>query len=387
MNDFNKVIQLITNSIQQNELLKLILSEPKATSDLKKVIIQPVIIKQKNHLSFVYRYTTKDITKNFLYDDALINIKQLLQTQFNAANIFTTTTHYSVNSHQNKIKIKEQKNTTITNNNLQHDRQKDQLFTQTIFLEQLGLTNSNGQILQNKGKKINQIRKFVEILGGLIEQSSLDKNKTLQIYDMGCGKAYLTFALYDYLHHTKNISTTITGVEARTDLIRHNNQLAQQIKFNHLYFEEGYISDFNFKNIDILIALHACNTATDDALYKAIKANAKIIVVAPCCHKEIRQQISSNDIAMQSILKHGILAERQAEMLTDTIRALLLEINGYKTKVFEFVSTEHTAKNVMITAQKRDQTIDVSKYQAQLQALKQQFNIKTQHLEQLLLKC
>ncbi|MFT4665780.1 MAG: hypothetical protein ACI9XB_002737, partial [Gammaproteobacteria bacterium] len=158
---------------------------------------------------------------------------------------------------------------------------------------------------------------------------------------------------------------------------------ATAVGFSNLTFEEGFINTFDLVQTDILIALHACDTATDDAIAKGIAAGAQLIVCAPCCHKQIRRAIKSSE-QLQSVLDHGILKERQAEIVTDTIRALLLESQGYKTKVFEFISTEHTGKNVMIVGEKHERKVDKAYYQAEIEKLKSSFGIEAHYLEGLL---
>ena len=200
---------------------------------------------------------------------------------------------------------------------------------------------------------------------------------------MGAGKGYLTFALYDFLSNTLRKKAQVMGVEVRPDLVQLCNQIAQNAGFEQLNFQQGYIGNFTLPKTDILIALHACDTATDDAIFKGIQAKADLIICAPCCHKQIRKQMNCTT-HLQNMLQYGIHKERMAEMVTDTIRALLLEVNGYQTKVFEFISTEHTGKNVMIVGQKVSKTKDSSHYLEKIEMLKSEFGIEEHYLEKLL---
>ena len=251
-------------------------------------------------------------------------------------------------------------------------------------MQALGVLDAKGRIQKEKGDKYRQINKFVEIIDGLVRQHPVLKNKkNIEVVDMGAGKGYLTFALYDYLINIFKTTAAVKGVEIRPDLIEKCNKIAQKVGFKQLVFEEGYISDFPIDKTDILIALHACDTATDDAIFKGIQAKAELIICAPCCHKQIRQQIKGSEF-LQPILDYGILKERQAEMITDTIRALLLEAKGYKTKVFEFISTEHTGKNVMIIGQKHTNSIDKPTILKKISILKETFGIDYHYLERLL---
>jgi hypothetical protein len=204
---------------------------------------------------------------------------------------------------------------------------------------------------------------------------------------MGSGKGYLTFALYDYLHNVLNLKTKITGVEFREDLVALCNGIAMKSGFDNLGFVQGSIEDYEARQMDILIALHACDTATDDAIYKGISANASLIVVAPCCHKQIRREMETNRKAneVSFLTKYGIFLERQAEMVTDGIRALILEYHGYKTKVFEFISDVHTPKNVLIVGTKAKVTQErKEEIKKAIKQAKYDFGIDTHHLEKLL---
>ena len=214
---------------------------------------------------------------------------------------------------------------------------------------------------------------------------NVTQREILNVVDMGSGKGYLTFALYDYLTNVLNVKTKITGVEFRKDLVILCNSISKKSSFTNLFFEEGTIENYTTTTtIDVLIALHACDTATDDAIAKGIKANANLIVVAPCCHKQIRKQITlnkkQNDVSF--ITQYGIFLERQAEMVTDAIRALVLEYFGYKTKVFEFITDAHTPKNIMIVGEK------ISNHKNEdallkIKNAKEFFGIKEHYLEKL----
>jgi hypothetical protein len=197
---------------------------------------------------------------------------------------------------------------------------------------------------------------------------------------MGSGKGYLTFALYDYLNQQLQLDTQITGIELRPPLVQATNELARRIDYQQLHFEAMDIMDYPADQIDMLIALHACDIATDIAIAKGIQSQAEIIVVAPCCHKQVRKSMNPAGI-MGDMLKHGILLERQAELLTDTIRSLLMEAHGYQTKVFEFISTEHTPKNMMIVGMKGKPNMEAMET---VNALKKQFGVSSHYLETLL---
>jgi SAM-dependent methyltransferase len=195
--------------------------------------------------------------------------------------------------------------------------------------------------------KFRQINKFVELLSHLSTEATLPSDRPLRVVDMGCGKGYLTFATAAFF----GARADVLGLEARPDLVELCNRVVREEKFSNLTFAAGTIADTKLDRADVLVALHACDTATDDAIAKGIAAQASLIVVSPCCQKELRPQLVAPSVLAEA-LKHGIFQERQAEFVTDAIRAQLLEWAGYRTKVFEFVSTEHTAKNLMIAAVK-----------------------------------
>lgn len=222
--------------------------------------------------------------------------------------------------------------------------------------------------------------KYLEIIEGLIESVTLPEE--IHIVDMGSGKGYLTFALYDYLANEKGLNVQVTGIELREELVAYCNDIAKKCGFDKLKFVCKPIQEYTEKRIDILIALHACDTATDDAIYKGIVSNAQLIVCAPCCHKQIRQQVKG--IEQESpILKYGIFKERQFEMVTDTIRALILEQHNYHTKVFEFISNEHTRKNVMLVGAKDSSGIEDQTLQSKINDIKKEFHIDFHYLEKL----
>ncbi|WP_449437628.1 class I SAM-dependent methyltransferase [Pedobacter steynii] len=252
-------------------------------------------------------------------------------------------------------------------------------------MQDLKITDQEGNVFKNSQDKYKQINQYIEILSSLIKEIS--NARIRNVVDMGSGKGYLTFALYDYLHNVLNLSVNMVGVEFREDLVQLCNGIAEKASFNQLRFEQGSIDSYSSDSIDLLIALHACDTATDDAIYKGIKAKAELIVVAPCCHKQIRREMEKGKAknSVSFLTKYGIFLERQAEMITDGIRALVLEYFGYKTKVFEFISDVHTPKNVLVVGIKG--SVDNNKKTevlAQIEATKDYFGISYHHLEKLL---
>ena len=217
-----------------------------------------------------------------------------------------------------------------------HDKVKNRPVAakNNVYLHELGVTSTEGVVKSDKQDKYRQINKYIEIIDGIIKNITLPAN--FKVVDMGSGKGYLTFALYDYLINTLKLTPEITGIELRPEIVDKCNKIASMAGFQKLTFLTGSIDTTPLNGVDILIALHACDTATDQAIYRGIKENAKVIICAPCCHKQLRKQMHPlNDL--KEISGFGILEERQAEILTDTIRAMILKANGYSTKVFEFI--------------------------------------------------
>jgi SAM-dependent methyltransferase len=243
-----------------------------------------------------------------------------------------------------------------------HDRAKKRLLPEQsqAWLQALSVTTAQCVVREGMADKHRQIHKFVEILSHLVAEANLPTERPIEIADMGCGKGYLTFATHDYFNLIASRPAHVHGIEFRPELVRVCNEVAAATGRPTLDFSAGTIQSAIYPSLDVLIALHACDTATDDALAKGVQAEAALLVVAPCCQKELRSQLTAAPV-LAPALRHGIFQERQAEFATDALRALLLEWAGYKTKVFEFISTEHTAKNLLIVAQRtspRGQTDD-----------------------------
>ena len=354
-------IALLNKSLIENTFVKLSLANYKgSTEGLKNCYVKRIQIKQEDKLSFTYRYQTKDIVKNYSHSEGAGIISGFInQGAFRLATLFSTEFDSVFEySSKDRISLKKNKATHLELPSLEHNTQKNRLIIADgkPYLHQLNITDEKGNVTKNAQDKFKQINHYVELLSPLIK--NLPKHQTLEVTDMGSGKGYLTFALYDYLTHVLNVNAKVTGVEFRKDLVELCNSIAKKSNFNQLNFVEGSIKEYDSKNTNVLIALHACDTATDDAIYKGITANADLIVVAPCCHKQIRREIEKHKTnnELDFLLKHGIFLERQAEMLTDGLRSLILEYFGYTTKVFEFISDAHTPKNVMIVAEKKTKT-------------------------------
>ncbi len=374
----------IQQSIENQSFDRLILSQYKGElAQLEKMTFRQIELQGQATLSCLYHYPTQDMTKNYSIDEGLEKIAELL-SQSKQVNLFTL--HEDVQLKKNKKKAmlsRQKKQAEATKIEQQHNREKHRYVQQqSPFLKHLGITDEKGQVIPSMARKWKQINKFIEIFSNAYEQIDASQ-QALNIVDFGSGKGYLTFALYDYLQ-AQNKTPLITGVELRSNLVEFCQQVADEVGFNHLDFFEGDVRSYQPAKLDVMIALHACDIATDFAIHTGIRLNASMIMCAPCCHKELRPQLKSPEV-LQPMLQFGIHAGQQAEMLTDTLRALLLKAYGYETKVFEFVSLEHTSKNKMILATKRkDIQQPDEKIMQQIQALKEMYGIQKQSLELLL---
>ena len=376
-----KFSSAIEGSLQDGSFVKLALGDYRGTEDqLKNIHVRKIQIKREEKLSFTYRYKTRDIVKNQSLVEGVAHIREALASGFRVATLFTTA--FDLVLENQSLKKKEPSHTAPVSSG--HDCDKKRLIgtENKVYLRALNMTDAKGAVFKSAQDKYRQINKYVEILSGLVQGIAPDHLK--KIIDMGSGKGYLTFALYDYLIGM-GLRPEVTGVEYRSELVTLCNQIAEDARFQGLHFAQGSIADYDCSGVNILIALHACDTATDDAIYKGIRAGAELIVVAPCCHKQIRREIeksrSQNDLGF--LMKHGIFVERQAEMVTDGLRALIMEYFGYSTKVFEFISDAHTPKNILIVGRKRTSSHDPAVLK-QIKAAKAYFGIETHHLEKML---
>ena len=312
-------------------------------------------------------------------------ISEALDGQFFSGHLFTTEHDFQLDiGKKARSRLNIAKPTFNAAPSLDHDRKKDEhIAADSFYLKALGITDDTGRVRDRQRDKWRQINKFVEILAGLVDKSGLKDRRRLKIIDMGSGKGYLTFAAYDYFKNIRGVDVRMTGVDTKRDLVDLAGGVAAASLFDGLNFVVGSIADYEVGDVEILIALHACNTATDDAIYKGIIAEADLIVAAPCCHQEIRPQIIPPPM-FRDVLKHGVMLERTAETITDGLRSLLLERCGYSTKLFEFVSIEHTPKNNMLVATHLKKPPPPDEFDRQIADIKSFFAIEEHHLEKLL---
>ena len=376
----------LARSLREETFVKMSLGNYKgADAHLQKLLVRLIKTRKGIRLFFLYRSDTRDTVKNFSFDDGIEVVRELLGREFFSGHLFTTVSDLQLDiGKKGKARLNTAKPTFKSRISLDHDREKQLTIDPgSFYLKALGITTDHGSIRDKQQDKWKQINKFVEIIANLVDRSSLKDRKKLRIVDMGSGKGYLTFAAYDYFRNIRGLDVSVTGVDTKAELVSFCNDIARSSEFDGLNFVSGSIDGFELRNVDILIALHACNTATDDAIYKGVSEGAELIIAAPCCHQELRPQIKSPEI-FRDILKHGTLLERTAETLTDGLRSLLLERSGYSTKIFEFVSVDHTPKNNMIVATRVANPPDPSRFDRQIISIKEFFGIREQRLEVLL---
>ncbi|MDN5442392.1 MAG: SAM-dependent methyltransferase [Acinetobacter sp.] len=377
-------LQAFQQALESQSFDRMILSQYQGELEqLEKMTFRVVMLQGQPVLSCLYRHKTQDVTKNYSLDIALETVTALL-AQCKQANLLTTEQEWQLKKNKKKAMLTQSKNKTVTKAVEQqgHDRVKQRFVDQdSYFLQPLGITDAKSQIIPSMARKWKQINKFVEIFSGALSHIQLPEQ--LRVVDFGSGKGYLTFALYDYLLK-QDLNPFVTGVELNSKMVEFCQEVANKSDFQQLDFFQGDVRTYQPERLDVMIALHACDVATDFAIHTGIRLNAEMIMCAPCCHKELRPQLKA-PLVLQPMLQFGIHAGQQAEMLTDTIRALLLKAYGYETKVFEFVALEHTSKNKMILATKRKdyQAPDVAVL-AQIQALKEMYGIQKHSLELLL---
>ena len=352
-----KFVSMLREAVSSAKLVKLTLGAPGGSDrSLRNLFVRPVELRSGRKLSFVYRHATCDITKNLDPAEAVERLAALLGVEFNTAHLFTADASAELDlTRPGHSRFTAGAAGPAQPPSAAHDRPKQRFIEAkgNAWLHALGVTTASGNVCAGMEAKFRQINKFVELLAHLLAESPLGQGAALRLVDMGCGKGYLTFAAADWLRHHGWPEAEARGIEARPELVALCNRVAKETGAGGLSFECGTIESCHpaAGAVEVLVALHACDTATDDAIAKGIEAGAALIVVAPCCHKELRPQLVPPPV-LAGALRHGILHERQSEFVTDVLRAALLEWAGYETKVFEFISSAHTAKNLMIAAVK-----------------------------------
>ncbi|MEB3753666.1 SAM-dependent methyltransferase [Acinetobacter sp. MD2(2019)] len=373
----------LKQALDEKRFERLILSQYHGDdAELEKIIFKMVELQQQVKLSCTYRYKTQDVTKNYALDEAVLQIQQLMAVS-KQANLLLSDAELQLKKNKKKVQLIQSKRQPSNQITATHNREKQRhLNLNQAYLQDLGISDQNAKLIPSMAKKWKQINKFTEIFANAVIDLPTEQ-KRLNIVDFGSGKGYLTFAMYDYLQQ-QGFQPHITGVELRHNLVEFCQHVAEKNQFKHLSFFEGDVRSYQPEKLDVMVALHACDIATDFAIHCGIRLGANMIMCAPCCHKELRPQLSSPEV-LKPMLQFGIHQAQQAEMLTDSLRALLLNAYGYETKVFEFIGLEHTSKNKMILAIKRKHVTEPdAKIMQQIEALKTMYGIHQQSLQRLL---
>lgn len=350
MEDLKNAIEQMLN----DDILKIVISN-KMNKELKYNKIS-VSIKEKNNSEYyqVEKFTEKQVFHENLNKDELSEkLFEYTAGNFKQISAWSKDANYDLKiSKKGKVHLGRKKadNAKMAINK-SHNKEKNYILKEGMIIEpliDLGVFTKEGKVVNSKYDKYKQINRFVEIIDDEIKKNDYKK---LTILDFGCGKSYLTFVLYYYFVEIKKIDVKMIGLDLKEDVIKKCNDIAKRYKYDNLHFELGDINGFKYNNkVDMVITLHACDTATDYALYNAIKWNAKMIFSVPCCQHELNGQMKSDDFSI--LTKYGIIQERVAALMTDSIRANLLECAGYKTQLLEFIDISHSPKNILIRASK-----------------------------------
>ncbi|MBU5425604.1 SAM-dependent methyltransferase [Tissierella pigra] len=373
---------LLDEIILNNEIIYGVISNlrKKGEDGFTKVTMKPVLIKDDVKLQFTYEYKTKVIHKNLELNESIKEIGRLLDEEFKQGIIFTKKADYQILiSKKGKVNILKKK-PTKEDLDLSHNRKKSYIIQEgepVDFLVRLGVMTEKGKVVAKKYDKFRQINRFLEMVADVIPKMSSEN--TLNIIDFGCGKSYLTFALYYYLVNILNLDINIIGLDLKEDVILFCNQVANDLNYNKLKFIHGDIRDYEgIDKVDMVVTLHACDTATDAALVKAINWGAETVLSVPCCQHEFYNKIE-NEI-LEPMLSHGIIKEKLSSLVTDSLRANILEILGYNVQLLEFIDMEHTPKNILIRATR---TNDKNKEEAidKYRKFKEFWNLKDLYIE------
>jgi SAM-dependent methyltransferase len=375
-------------ALQEAKFERLLLSGYRGPqSDLKRLSVRAIELRGQPRLSFVYSHERCDLTQNLTLADGLQELRALLGPQgFGNAHLHTPHEELQLAlSRKGRWSLRVGRHgAPAAAAPAAHNREKQRLLAlDRPFLAALGVTDAQQRLVPAMARKWKQINKFLEVIDAALKASPLADKARIEVLDFGSGKGYLTFALHDHLRQTLGRDAQVTGVELREDMVSLCNGIADRLGLEGLHFEQGDVGSYATHGVDVMIALHACDTATDHAIHRGIRGGAAIICCAPCCHKQLRPQLLQPH-PLRPILRHGVHLGQEAEMLTDGLRALLLDACGYDTQVFEFVSLEHTAKNKMVLAVKRALPRDRAPLLAQVQEVKDFYGIREQCLESLL---
>ncbi len=355
--DYMEELLLFLNKIIDRDFLSAVLSNPRNKDGVRKVKARPVRLRGGVVMQ-LERFTEKQaFHENVEFDKAAQRMCELME-EFRQMQVETRRITASILvSRKGKVTIKKkQQMNACIEADLSHDRAKKYILEEgryVPYLEDLGVMTGNGKIIRGRMDKFRQVNRFLEFIEDVLPE--LPRDREITILDFGCGKSYLTFAMYDYLHEIKGYDIRIIGLDLKKEVIRDCQKLAEKYSYEKLHFLEGDIADYEGVDaVDMVVTLHACDTATDFALAKAVGWNARVILSVPCCQHELNRQMNENPQEfLRPMMKYGLIQERIAALLTDALRAERLWEHGYETQILEFIDMEHTPKNILIRAVKR----------------------------------
>ena len=359
-----RVREMLQVCLTEN-LEQVILSNSTDKEYATKIKIRPVMIKGELLFQETLYRGTQVFHNNYSKEEISARICDALLGKMKQGEIICVDQRVNILvSKKGTVTIKTKKLTPQvgTERTLSHNRTKEYILEDGVvhpFLVGLGVQTPDGKVSKNRYDKFKQINRYLEFIEDILDK--LPKDRTIRIIDFGCGKSYLTFAMYYYLHELQKRDVAITGLDLKKDVIAHCNQLARECGYDKLVFEVGDIGSFEGCDaVDMVVSLHACDTATDYALEKAVRWGAEVILSVPCCQHEVNRQIKNK--ALMPALKYGLIKERMSALLTDAIRANLLEQQGYDAQILEFIDIEHTPKNILIRAVKKpDKAVHMKK--------------------------
>lgn len=346
-------LKIKIKEITNEKLLKVVISN-KLNKDIKynKINIE---LKEKNNKEYyqIEKYTDKQVFhENIELEMIETKLFEMTFENYKQVAAWSENTNYDLKiSKKGKVFLGKKKSSNENLVNKSHNREKNYILKEGMLIQpliDLGVFTKEGKVVKSKYDKYKQINRFIEIIDDEIKKNDY---KELTILDFGCGKSYLTFVLYYYFVEIKKINVKMIGLDLKADVIKKCNDIAQKYNYQNLKFELGDINGYKYTdNVDMVITLHACDTATDYALYNAVKWNTKMIFSVPCCQHEFNEQINSDEFSI--LTKYGIIKERVSALMTDAVRGNLLEALGYKTQILEFIDIAHSPKNILIRASK-----------------------------------
>ena len=353
MNQWKELLEYCLNK----DLAKIILSSPREKDGVRKVEIRPVLL--KGELLFqASAYTQKQVQHyNLSAMEVYEKMAEWMQNMKQLEVLHPDGRMHVLISKKGKMTVKRVKSgCPVPAADLSHNRKKKYILDPSVqvpFLVDLGVQTKDGKIVQARYDKFRQLNRFLEFIEDIVPE--LPKDREIVMIDFGCGKSYLTFAMYYYLHELKGYDVRIIGLDLKEDVISNCQKLSEKYDYDKLSFLAGDIADYEgVDRVDMVVTLHACDTATDYALHKAVRWGARVILSVPCCQHELNGQIRNE--LLQPVMKYGLIKERMAALFTDAIRANLLENAGYQVQVLEFIDMEHTPKNILIRAVKAKST-------------------------------